>query len=137
MRKKAYNDAEDAVVPCTRKRKVCVADDDKSDTSNQPDAEPAWPSKRLRKATGSGKENHRLSASADKKGKHGRKTTAVGGGKVKAKERSENASLATVTDDRYTNQGYPRIYTRSRKDSSPHRLDSARTRVYGLNPGWS
>ena len=86
MGKKAYNYAEDEVRPCTHKHKVCVADDDKSGTSNQPDAEPAWPSKRLQKATGSGKENHRLSASADKKGKHGRKATAGGGGKVKVKE---------------------------------------------------
>ena len=86
MRKKAYNDAEDKVVPCTCKHTVRV-DDDESSTSNQLDAEPARPSKRLRKATGSGKENDGLSASAGKKGKQGRKGTAGGVGKVKEKER--------------------------------------------------
>jgi len=47
MCKKAYNDAEDEVMPCTHKHKACVADDDKSGMSNQLDAEHAWPSKRL------------------------------------------------------------------------------------------
>src|SRR5882672_10625821 len=85
--KKAHYDAEDRVVPCTCKCKACVADDDESSTSNQLDAEAAWPSKRSAKATGSGKENDGLSASAGKKGRHGRKGTAGDCGKVKVKER--------------------------------------------------
>jgi len=98
--KKAYYDAEDRVMPCTCKHKVFLADDDESSTSNHLDAEAAQPWKILCKATRSGKENDRLFASADKKGKHGRKTTAVSGGKVKVKEwvreKGKDKNMATM-----------------------------------------
>ena len=78
--KKAHYDAEDGVMPCTCKRKACVADDDESSTSDQLDAEAAWPSKISAKATRSGKENDRLSTQQERRGsKEGKAQLAVVG----------------------------------------------------------